>query len=119
MVKKSVKEMLIDIYKEEREQTRCDMVQGLQADATLITETLYNEIKERGKSIDSYNIKAQVERNSIKECNKNIETLLKENKLLHFTDKVCGGLLHPTLKTFDTETKEHIKKILVSKNGVV
>ena len=112
MTRKTVKQMLIDLYKEERDQERCQIIHGLKDEAEIVVGPYKKMINELNGKIDELNKESNLIRMEIKEQNACIDRDLKKVKLFTFTSKACGDALHNDLLQFDKKTTEHIKEIL-------
>ena len=112
MVKKTIKQMLVDLYKEEREQMRCTLVHKLKEEAGLVSLPYEGEIKAYHKMMSDLDKKMSNLRRQINIKNEERDGALRSAKLYNFSTKSCGDALHPRLTEFDKITNNHIREIL-------
>lgn len=112
MSTKTVKAMLIDLYKEEREQERCAIVHELKEDAKKIIHPYRDHVIEWEDDISTLNKQISDIRRKINEHIKERDNELRKVKLYTFTHQACGDALHEDLARFDKETTKHIRDIL-------
>jgi hypothetical protein len=109
MVRYSVedKRELLKILNEERSEGRCRIIKGLMDEATTLVTVENAQIAEYKKQIEELKAKCY----KVQEAR---EKKLKAAKLFHF-DLVRGNCtihdIHPTLQTYDIETREKEKEI--------
>lgn len=112
MTTKTTKQMLIELYEEERTQNRCTLVHGLkeQAEKAVIPFTTALEaLNEKSNELDKKHSKLRSQqRDKIEERDNH----LRKEKLFNFTSKSCSDAIHSDLVAFDTETRDHIRDIL-------
>jgi len=109
---KTVKEMLIELYKEEREQDRCVVVHELKKVATDTAQPYTKIIEDIEKERDKLGKQQENLRKTLNNAIQDRDTALKNVKLFKFTANTCGDALHDRLIDFDKTTKEHIREIL-------
>lgn len=112
MSNKTIKQMLIDLYTEDREQVRCALVHELKEEAKNIIKPYISQTNEWEKDISALDkqigeIRYKIRKNAIDRDGK-----LRESKLFAFSHKSCGDALHDRLLKFDKETNDHIREIL-------
>ena len=114
MVNKTIKAMLIDLYKEEREQERCAIVHELKTQAEDITKPYMNKINDMEENISDLNKQISDIRSKIRKSLDRRDAELRRFKLFTFTHQTCGDVLQEDLASFDKETNDHIREILES-----
>ena len=112
MARQTVKQMLIDLYKEEREQDRCALVHELKKEAKEVTKPYTDQIDEWESDISTLNRQISEVRDKIRKHAGERDERLKETKLFIFSHLTCGDALHGNLMQFDKETNDHIRSIL-------
>jgi uncharacterized coiled-coil DUF342 family protein len=112
MVKKTIKQMLVDLYKDEREQMRCTVVHELKEEAKGVTKPYMDQIDEWESDISTLNRQIAEVRDKIRKHVSERDERLKEKKLHTFTHQTCGDALHSRLTEFDKITNNHIREIL-------
>ena len=112
MVRQTVKQMLIDLYREEREQKRCTLVHELKKEAKDVAKPYMNQTDEWERDISTLNRQISDIRSKINKHLKERDERLREVKLHTFTHQTCGDALHQNLMEFDKETNDHIRSIL-------
>ncbi len=112
MARQTVKQMLIDLYKEEREQERCALVHKLKKEAENFAKPYMARISESRKSLSDLDKQMHKFRVEIREEEEKRDKALRDNKLHSFLIKTCGDSLHKKLCDFDQKTNNHIREIL-------
>lgn len=112
MANKTIKVMLIDLYKEEREQERCAIVHELKMQAEDIAKPHMNRINDMEENISDFNKQISDIRSKIRKNLDRRDAELRRFKLFTFTHQTCGDALHQNLIEFDKETNDHIRSIL-------
>ena len=112
MPRQTVKQMLIDLYKEEREQERCALVHELKKEAEDFAAPYMKKIMELREKYSDLDRKMDGFRTEIRNEEEKRDKALKGEKLHSFTLKTCGDSLHGKLSNFDKETNNHIREIL-------
>ena len=112
MTRKTVKQMLIDLYTEEREQERCVIVHDLRQEAAKVRKPYEDEISIMENERSELEHKKSILYNKVNSLKKKSDDTLKTAKLFHFGEHVCGNALHGDLMDFDKATKAHIRGIL-------
>lgn len=112
MSNKTVKQMLISLYQEDRDQGRCALVHELKAEAKEIVQPYTEQTKEWEADISVLNKQISEIRDKIRKNANARDDSLKGAKLFAFSNKVCGDALHDRLMKFDKETNDHIREIL-------
>ncbi len=112
MVRRTVKQMLIDLYQEEREQERCAIVHELKKEAKDITKPYINQVEDWESDISTLNKQINDIRSKIRKNIDERDTKLRRTKLFTFSHQTCGDALHENLMEFDKETNDHIRSIL-------
>lgn len=113
MAGKTVNQMLIELYKEEREQERCVIVHGLRAKADKIIKTYHDQERNIEPEISELNNRIwalRTKQNNIKDAR---DADLKKVRLFNFEQNICGDALHADLIKFDKTTKHYIREILM------
>ncbi len=114
MPRQTVKQMLIELYREEREQMRCTLVHELKKESENISLPYRDNVKEIHKKLNELDKKMSDLRRLINTHNEDRDKALKSAKLYNFGTKSCGDALHPRLAEFDQVTNNHIRGILES-----
>ena len=112
MTGKTVKQMLINLYTEEREQERCQIVHVLKSKAAEIVISYKTDVAKLQTELTNLNDREKEIRVKMQAQNAVIDRELKNAKLFTFTPKACGDALHNSLMQFDKDTTKHIKEIL-------
>lgn len=112
MPKYTVKQMLISLYQEDREQSRCAIVHELKGIAKEIVQPYEEQTGKWEKDIHILNKKISEIRDKIRKNANDRDGKLRESKLFAFSHKSCGDALHDRLMKFDKETNDHIREIL-------
>ena len=112
MANRTIKQMLIELYKEEREQERCALVHDLKKEARDVIKPYMDQIDKWENDISDLNSQTAGIRDKIRKHINERDERLKETKLFTFSHQTCGDALHKNLMSFDKETNEHIKTIL-------
>ncbi len=114
MANKTIKQMLIDLYKEEREQERCTLVHELKKEANDFTKPYMDRIFKLRAETSDLDSQMHELRIKIREEEEARDDYLRDIKLYSFTNKTCGDSLHEQLQDFDKEPNNHIREILES-----
>lgn len=112
MATKTIKSMLVDLYKEDREQVRCTTVHELKGIAKEIAQSFTEQTGEWEADISVLNKQISEIRDKIRKNANDRDDKLKEAKLFKFDHKSCGDAIHERLVKFDKETNDHIREIL-------
>lgn len=112
MANKTIKQMLIELYEQEREQERCIIVHELKKEANYVAKPYMNQVDEWENDISALNRQISEVRDKIRKHIGKRDERLKESKLHTFTHRTCGDALHENLASFDRRTTEHIRDIL-------
>jgi len=112
MVKKTIKQMLVDLYKEEREQMRCALVHELKGEAKDVSLLYEGNVKRIQKKLDELEKEMTNLRRQINGHREDRDNALRSAKLYNFGTKACGDALHSRLIEFDKITNNHIREIL-------
>ena len=112
MVKKTIKQMLVDLYKEEREQMRCTLVHELKEEADDVSLPYEGNVKMMQKELNELETKMANLRRQINGHREDRDNALRSAKLYNFGTKACGDALHSRLTEFDKITNNHIREIL-------
>ena len=106
--------MLVDLYKEEREQMRCTLVHGLKEEADDVSVPYEGNVKKIQKKLNELETEMANLRRQINGHREDRDNALRSAKLYNFGTKACGDALHPRLTEFDKITNNHIRDILES-----
>lgn len=112
MANKTIKQMLIDLYREEREQMRCTLVHELKEEAKDVSLPYEGKVKGIQKKLSEFEREMTSLRTQINSHREERDNVLKSARLYNFGTKACGDALHPRLTEFDQLTNNHIKEIL-------
>lgn len=112
MSTKTIKQMLIDLYTEDREAMRCKAVENLKAEAKKVSAGYKLKITKKEDDIAKLNHEIYIIRDEIRTIKQANEQILKDKRLYHFSKNVCGEAIHDTIIAFDLETNKHIREIL-------
>ena len=105
-------DLLVDLYKEEREQMRCTLVHGLKEEADDVSLPYEGNVKGIQKKLSELEREMQNLRIRINGHREDRDNALKSAKLYNFGTKACGDALHSRLTEFDQITNNHIREIL-------
>lgn len=112
MVTKTIKQMLIDLHREERERMRCTLVHELKKESEKLTLPYENNIKVIQKELSILENKMSILRQQINEQRNMKDKDLKTAKLSVFAHTSCGDAVHERLLEFDKTTNDSIREIL-------
>ncbi len=112
MARQTVKQMLIDLYKEERERERCALVHELKNEAEKIARPFIGRIGILRKKLSDLDNQMHELRMEVRDEEEKRDEELRRIKLFSFTHKTCGDALHKHLCDFDKETNDHTREIL-------
>ncbi len=112
MTKYTVKQMLVDLYKDEREQARCALVHELKKEAEDFIVPYTNDKNVLLREIKTLNSQINELRTQVSKIEGKLAKDLSDLKLSRFDQKSCGDSLHKRLCDFDMATNDHIREIL-------
>ena len=114
MPRQTVKQMLIELYREEREQMRCTLVHELKQKVEVIAKPFEIEMEEVQRRINSLEGEISALRKEKYIYKEKMDKEIRKARLQTFSHKTCGDALHPRLTEFDQVTNNHIRGILES-----